>query len=295
MLFRSPVLASVREGRVLPWRAWPTGEALGLAPDAVRVVAPDTAATPYDQRTAASRSTIHMGMAVLRAAEDAADRAVAAAARVLGVPPVGLRLRGGRIEGAPVDIGIGALIRAPGAGFGGEIVGIGHFMPAEPDAPTTLGARASFWEASVGAAAVAVDPVTGEVAVERFVTVSDVGRIINPLTAHGQEEGGAVLAFGHALFEASEFEEGAFLNPSLVVYRVPRSTDVPSDFTVRALERGDGPGPFGAKGLGESSIITVAPAIANAVAAATGAPARDLPLTPWTVWRALGAPEPDRA
>jgi CO/xanthine dehydrogenase Mo-binding subunit len=62
---------------------------------------------------------------------------------------------------------------------------------------------------------------------------------------------------------------------------------VPADFVVRAIERGDGPGPFGAKGIGETSIITVAPAIANAVAAATGVRIRDLPLTPWVVWRAM--------
>ena len=264
-------------------------ETLGIPVDRIRVVSPDTAVTPFDQRTAASRSTIHMGTAVQRAARDAMARAVSAAARVLGVAGDGLSMADGAITGGPTPISIGALIRMPEAGFGGEIVGVGHFVPASPDAPTTLGARASYWEASVGAAEVAVDPETGEVEILRYVTVSDVGRIINPLTAHGQEEGGAAMAFGHALFEASLFEDGVFLNPSLVDYRVPRTTDIPSDFTVRALERGDGPGPFGAKGMGETSIITVAPAIANAFAAATGVRIRDLPLTPWTVWRALGS------
>jgi CO/xanthine dehydrogenase Mo-binding subunit len=100
------------------------------------------------------------------------------------------------------------------------------------------------------------------------------------------------MAFGHALFEASLFEDGAFLNPSLVDYRVPRASDVPAALSGRYLERGDGPGPFGAKGMGETSIITVAPAIANAFAAATGVRIRDLPLTPWAVWRALGGRVP---
>ena len=272
-------------------------ETLGLPLDRVRVAGPDTAVTPFDQRTAASRSVIHMGTAVQRAALDAARRAVEAAAPILGCPPAALRLEGGAILGGPERLSVGALVRRPAAGFGGEIVGVGHFIPAEPDAATTLGARASYWEGSVGAAEVAVDPETGEVEVVRYVTVSDVGRVINPLTAHGQEEGGAVMAFGHALFEASVFEDGAFLNPTLVDYRVPRASDVPADFVVRTLERGDGPGPFGSKGMGETSIITVPPAIANAVAAATGAPLRDLPLTPWAVWRALrelGEARPDR-
>jgi CO/xanthine dehydrogenase Mo-binding subunit/aerobic-type carbon monoxide dehydrogenase small subunit (CoxS/CutS family) len=260
-------------------------ETLGLPVDRVRVVSPDTATTPFDQRTAASRSVIHMGTAVERAARDAAGRAVAAAAPILGCPPEALWLADGAIQGGPSALPIGKLIRSPGAGFGGEVVGVGHFIPASPEAPTTLGFRASYWEGSVGAAEVAVDPETGEVEVLRYVTVSDVGRVINPVTAHGQEEGGAVMAFGHALFEASIFEDGVFLNPTLVDYRVPRASDVPRDFTVRTLERGDGPGPFGSKGMGETSIITVAPAIANAVAAATGVQFRDLPLTPWTVWR----------
>jgi CO/xanthine dehydrogenase Mo-binding subunit len=100
------------------------------------------------------------------------------------------------------------------------------------------------------------------------------------------------MAIGHALFEASSFEDGAFLNPTLVDYRVPRAGDVPQDLVVRALERGDGPGPFGSKGMGETSIITVAPAIANAVAAATGVRFRELPLNSWTVWRALRGAAP---
>jgi CO/xanthine dehydrogenase Mo-binding subunit len=92
---------------------------------------------------------------------------------------------------------------------------------------------------------------------------------------------------GHVLFEACIFEDGIFLNPSIVDYRVPSITDVPTALTSHLLERGDGPGPFGSKGLGESSIITVAPAIANAVAAASGVRARELPLNPWTVWRSM--------
>jgi CO/xanthine dehydrogenase Mo-binding subunit len=262
-------------------------ETLGLAPDQVRVVSPDTAVTPFDQRTAASRSVIHMGTAVQRAAQAAARRAVEAAAPILGCPPAALRLEGGEILGGPKALSIGTLVKTPAAGFGGEVIGVGDFIPASPEASTTLGARASFWEASGGGAEVAVDPETGVVEVLRYVTVSDTGRIINPLTAHGQEEGGAIMAFGHALFEASVFEDGAFLNPTLVDYRVPRASDIPADFIVESLERGDGPGPFGSKGMGETSIITVPPAIANAVAAAVGAPLRDLPLTPWTVWRAL--------
>jgi CO/xanthine dehydrogenase Mo-binding subunit len=268
-------------------------EALCVEPERVRVTSPDTAVTPFDQRTSSSRSTVHLGLAVLRAAEDACANAVRAAARLLDVPPGQLRLEGGSILGGPRQLPIGSLLKDPRAGFGGEIIGVGHFVPEQPDAPTAFGMRAGYWEGSVGAAEVAIDAETGEVELVRYVTVADAGRVINPVTAHGQEEGGAVMAIGHALFEACVFEDGAFLNPSLVDYRLPTVDDVPVALTSRFLERGDGPGPYGSKGLGESSIITVAPAIANAVAAATGSRIRDLPLTAAKVWAA--ASDADRS
>ena len=268
-------------------------EALCVAPERIRVTSPDTAVTPFDQRTSSSRSTVHLGLAVLRAAEDACAIAVHAAARLLDVPPEQLRFEDGTVLGGPEALTIGSLLKDPRAGFGGEIIGVGHFVPEKPDAPTAFGMRAGYWEGSVGAAEVAVDPETGEVELVRYVTVADAGRVINPVTAHGQEEGGAVMAIGHALFEACVFEDGAFLNPSLVDYRLPGIDDVPAALTSRFLERGDGPGPYGSKGLGESSIITVAPAIANAVAAATGTRIRDLPLTAANIW-AAGRQEADR-
>jgi CO/xanthine dehydrogenase Mo-binding subunit len=143
--------------------------------------------------------------------------------------------------------------------------------------------RAGYWEGSVGAARVAVDRRTGEVEVLQYVTVADAGRVINPHGAHGQEVGGAVMAVGHALTEALDFDGGYLTNPSPVDYRVPLAADVPGVVESLFLERGDGPGPFGSKGLGESSIITVAPAIANAIAAATGVRVRELPIRPWAL------------
>jgi CO/xanthine dehydrogenase Mo-binding subunit len=262
-------------------------EALSLDPARVRVTTPDTSVTPFDQRTSSSRSTIHMGLAVQRAAEDAVRRALAAAERILDVPAKRLRLMDGQIVGGGEPLKLRDLVANPSAGFGGEIIGIGHFVSESPETPTAFGMRAGYWEGSVGAAEVAVDPETGEVDVLRYVTVADAGTVINPLMAHGQEEGGAAMGMGHALFESCLFEEGIFLNPSIVDYRVPSTTDVPGELSSHLLERGDGPGPFGSKGLGESSIITVAPAISNAVAAATGVRVRELPLSPWTVWRAL--------
>ena len=268
-------------------------ETLGTDVGRVRVSTPDTGATPFDQRTSSSRSTVQLGMAVQRAAEDAVRQACAAVAGRCGVAAEGLALRDGTVVGAPRPMSIREVIEDPGSRFGGEIIGVGHFVPDDPGAPTAFGMRAGYWEGSVGAAEVAVDPETGEVEVTKLVSVGDAGTVINPLTAHGQEEGGAAMAVGHALFEECIYEDGRLLNPSLLDYRLPTTRDVPATLESHLLERGDGPGPYGSKGLGESAIITAAPAIANAVAAAIGAPLRELPLTPWRVLEALdGRPDP---
>jgi CO/xanthine dehydrogenase Mo-binding subunit len=90
------------------------------------------------------------------------------------------------------------------------------------------------------------------------------------------------------LFESLVFENGQPLNPNLVDYRVPFMTDLPEVFESELVENQDGPGPYGAKGMGESGIVSIAPAIANAIVDAIGVRIRQLPLTPERVWRALG-------
>lgn len=262
-------------------------EVLGCGLDRIRVTAPDTGVTPFDQRTSSSRLTVHLGTAVLRAAEDARARLLEVAARLAGVAPEALELQDGEVVGDGVRLAVDAVVAAAGSGLGGEVIGVGAVDQDAPEAPTAFGMRAGYWEGSVGAARVAVDPETGAVEVLDYVTVADVGRVINPLGAHGQEIGGAVMALGHVLSEGLDFEDGYLATPSPVEYRLPLAEDVPARIESIFIERGDGPGPFGAKGLGESSIITVAPAVANAIAAATGVRVRDLPIRPWAVWRAL--------
>jgi CO/xanthine dehydrogenase Mo-binding subunit len=267
-------------------------ETLGCAPARVRVSAPDTAVTPFDQRTSSSRLTVHLGLAVQRAAEAARDELLAAAAERAGVAVESLALRDGHVVGDDVRLSCDEIITGRASGLGGEVIGVGSVDQDAPEADTAFGMRAGYWEGSVGVARVAVDPRTGAVEVLQYVTVADAGRVINPHGAHGQELGGAVMAIGHALSEGLEWDAGYLANPSPVDYRVPLCADAPLAFDSLFLERGDGPGPFGSKGLGESSIITVAPAIANAVAAATGARVRELPIRPWSVLQALDEVSP---
>ena len=174
---------------------------------------------------------------------------------------------------------------------GGELIGRGYVRAGGGISPVLP----IFWEVGIGGAVVAVDADTGQVTVKRYTSVADVGKAINPRQAEGQDEGAAVMAMGHTLFESLIYAGGQPLNPNLVDYRVPGFKDIPRTFESCLLENGDGPGPYGAKGMGEGGIIPVAPAVCNAVAQATGVRVRELPLTPERVWRALRAADADRA
>src|SRR5688500_14251220 len=96
-----------------------------------------------------------------------------------------------------------------------------------------------------------------------------------------------MMGIGHTLFESLIYEDGQPLNPNLIDYRIPAFDDLPGVVETILVENHDGPGPHGAKGMGETGIVAPAPAIGNAVARATGVRIRELPLTPERVWRAL--------
>jgi len=143
------------------------------------------------------------------------------------------------------------------------------------------------------AAHVAVDPKTGQVELIDYVAVEDVGRIINPLTLHGQTVGAIVQGLGGALLEHLIYDEnGQLLTGSLADYLMPTASDFPN-IRVLALEQKPAPhNPLGAKGAGEGGIIPVGGVIANAVAnalAALGVEPRELPLSPPRVWQLIAA------
>jgi len=151
-----------------------------------------------------------------------------------------------------------------------------------------LGGAPSFWELVAVACEVEVDETTGEILIHKLVTVSDVGKAINPQHVEMQDEGAAVMGLGHTLMEHLILDEGGRIsNLGALDYRIPTSRDLPLEMATFMVENQDGPGPYGAKGAGESGILAVAPAVAAAVQAATGVRIRDLPLTPERVWRAL--------
>jgi carbon-monoxide dehydrogenase large subunit len=143
------------------------------------------------------------------------------------------------------------------------------------------------------AAHVAVDPKTGHVRLIDYVAVEDVGRIINPLTLHGQCVGAVVQGLGGAFLEHFIYDEqGQLLTGSLADYLMPTASDFPN---IRAIALEDKPSPsnpLGAKGAGEGGVIPVGGVMANAVAAALaplGVEPRELPLSPERVWQLINA------
>jgi CO/xanthine dehydrogenase Mo-binding subunit len=249
------------------------------------VIMPGTATltTPFDRSTGASRSTTVMGSAVKAAAIDLRKQLVDAAAELFGVAAANIMLANGEVVCGEKRLSYGSVVARFFGMSGGELIGRGYMRPA-----AGMGATLPlFWETGMGGAEVNVDLETGEVRLGRYVTVADVGKAINPREAEGQDEGAAMQGVGHTLFESLVYDSGQPLNPNLIDYRVPRFTDIPNAFESALVENGDGPGPYGAKGMGESGIVSVAPAVGNAIFHALEARIRQLPLTPERVWHAL--------
>ena len=256
---------------------------LAIPVERVTVPGTDTLATPFDRSTGASRSTTVMGSAVKAAAEDLRRQLIDAAAEIFRAGPNTITLKDGEACCGEQRLSFSKIVSVHFGMPGGELIGRGYMRPG-----AGLGSTFPlFWETGMGGAEIKVDRETGAIEVEKYITVADVGTAINPQQAEGQDEGAAVQGLGHTLFESLVYEGGQPLNANLVDYRVPRFTDLPRYFESALIENKDGPGPYGAKGMGESGIVAPAPAVGNALHRATGARLRELPLTPEKVWRAL--------
>jgi CO/xanthine dehydrogenase Mo-binding subunit len=258
-------------------------EELSVPFDRVTVRPIDTAFTPFDRSTGSSRSTTVMGKAVEFAGSDARRQILELAMEYFECPEEAITLTDGEAIAGGKKVSYGELIHRHFAMQGGEIVGCGYAHSGMAPSP----ANPLFWEIGIGAVEVDVDRETGKVRVKKYVTAADAGKALHPLQCEGQDEGSAIMGFGHTFYESYQFDGGQIINSTLVDYKVPSFDDVPDEFESILIEDGNGPGPYGAKGLGEGGIIPVAPAVANAIAWSTGARIKELPLTPEKVWRAL--------
>jgi xanthine dehydrogenase YagR molybdenum-binding subunit len=255
-------------------------EELGVALDRVEVVLGDTARGPYATLSAGSSTTPSIGPAVRAAAADAKRQIVEIAAQRFDLEERVLDIRDGRIVSHDGNLSV-ALEEFLDILGSAQILGKGARGPN----PTGM----SVLTFGVHVVEAAVDVETGEVRVERVAAVHDVGRIINPLGAESQVEGGVIQGIGHTLSEARllDAETGHVLTTSLDAYRMPTIADVPEivcEFVDKPDEHLTN---LGSKGLGEPPIVPIAAAIANAIRDATGADVHELPISREEMLRAL--------
>ncbi|MBN1453952.1 MAG: molybdopterin-dependent oxidoreductase [Anaerolineales bacterium] len=254
-------------------------EVLGIPLDDIIVYSSDTDFTPFDKGAYASSTTYISGGAVRKAALKVRDQILKHAALMLEMDdPKSLTLEDRKVvtsKGRSVSLAEVALSSLHQQDQHQIIATASHTSQVSP--PPTA---AQFAE-------IVVDTETGHVEVERLLMVVDCGRVINPITAAGQVEGGMAQALGFALSEEMLYDkEGNPLNPSLSDYHIPRATELPA-MDVIFVQTEEPSGPFGAKSVAEISIDGVAPAMASAIHDATGVWMRELPYTPGRVMQAL--------
>ena len=260
-------------------------ETFGAPVEDVTVVAADTSTAPVSPPTNASAVTYACGLAVRQAAVEARARLLEFAASELEIAVDDVEISDGivRARGLPGGRAVAEYAAELSQSFDGP------WPPVEGHAATAHTVLAP--SAAGHLAHVRVDDETGVVELLSYTVVQDVGRAINPDLVDGQMTGGAAQSIGRALYEELVHDEhGQLLTGTFLDYALPRASMLPPIETL-IVEVPAPEGPFGARGIGEASILAGPAAIANAVAAATGTRLRELPMTPPRVWAALRSRE----
>lgn len=269
-------------------------EELGLEPDDIAVVIGDTDLTPFDVGIFGDRGTHTAGRAVKMAAEDAKNQILNAAAAAMGLDVSKLEVRDKKVfDRTSPDRFLQFRDLLGGGQYkkGGPVIGKASLNLTEQafDPNIVRGAASKMFSTYTFAthiAEVEVDPRTGAVKVIKVTAVHDCGTVINPDGLKGQIIGGLATGLGYALYEDVVIENGQVKNPSFLEYRPPTSLDMPV-VEFDTVEEFDTKGPFGAKGVGNVSVINIAPAIANAIENAVGIRVRSLPITSGKIMRGL--------
>lgn len=253
----------------------------------VRYAAIDTDVTPFDQGTHASCATTLTGNAVWRAAQKLRGDILELAAGELDCDAADLDLREWKVTGRNVSLDLEELVRKKFGRFGFELSADGFVQyPKEADAP--FGAKHLYWMPHWVGVSLSVDRETGEIHINDLVTGVDAGHTLHPGGVRGQDEGGTLVALAQTLFEEITYnEDNELAVPTPLDYRVARASDLPDRYQSFILEQGMGPGPMGAKGVGEAGMLGIAAAVANAIEDATGVRLTSLPFTPEKVLAAL--------
>ena len=250
----------------------------------------DTAFSPYDWQTVASRFAYMGGNAIIEAAADCLRQLRDVAAQALSVDTDEIVCEDGRatVSGQPecgidyADLALGYTF-PNGNAIGGPVIGHGRFIATgltHLDPETGQGLPAQYWTYGAHAVEVEVDTETGEIEILKIVTAIDAGKVLNPKLVVGQVVGGVVQGLGSALWEGFRFDEnGRLLNPSFVDYKIPTAKDLPKKSEQILLENPQPGGPYGARGVAEHPMISVPSAVGNALYDALGIEFTVLPLS----------------
>ena len=262
------------------------GKELGIPLQTIQVLGVDTDVVPYDLTTSSSRSTFHMGKAIQLAAQDIMRQLKQIVVKEYGVPEDKVTFAGGKVRLAETQLDYAEVMFKRFGMQGGTLVGDGQVKTLVKD---EFGEKSTsaFWFVAAGAAEVEVDLDTGKFKLIKYATAVDVGKALNPLGCRQQLAGAAITGIGQAMFEEIAYDNGQLINPNLVDYVLPSLGDMPPVIDPICVEVPDRNGPFGAKGIGESALIPVAPAIANAIYDAVGVRIKDLPIKAEKIYLAL--------
>jgi len=266
-------------------------EIIGVPTDRIRIELPDTDSTLNAKPTHGSRGLMLGGTAAAKAALKLREKMVGAASECLGCPPERIELKDNAAfdkENPENVISLPELaeemyVRGYDPGAYGYFKAPKRFFDPE----TGLGMNYSVYTFAASVAEVEVDTETGQVEVLKIWPAMDCGKAIDPLMIEGQIEGAISQGLGLVLMENLELEGGRVMNPGFKDYVIPSSLDAPEIAETIIVEKPYRHGAFGAKGVGEPAIISIVPAIANAIHHAIGLRVTPLPIRPGTVYKAL--------
>jgi len=267
-------------------------EELGIKLDDVAIKRVDTAYTPVDPGSYGSRVTILAGQATQKAARQVKKQLLEVAAKNWQAKPEDIEIRLGEVllkSDPSKKMPFIKLARiACYSGTGAVIMGTGYssYGIEYLDLTNGIGNGACSYSFTAHTARVGVDMETGQITTTDFTIASDCGRLLSPIQAEGQIEGGAIQGLGQALYEDFIMDMGKTLNPTFLDYKMPHALDVPNIKLIDIVT--DDPfGPFGAKETSEGSIVSTPPAVVSAIHDATGIWFKELPVTPENVIKAL--------
>lgn len=258
----------------------------------------DTDRDPYDWQSVASKGLLLSGNAAILAAKDLLKNAYDIASQILKAHPEDLRHDGEKIyikhhpsksvTFAEISVGYAT---SNGNGIGGPIMGFGRYIAqglTHLNRETGQGNPAIDWTYGAHGMIVEVNAQTGEFNVLKTSSAFDVGKAVNPGEVRGQIIGGMIQGLGTAVCEGYVYDDkGRLLNPNFTDNKIPTSMDIPGQIEAIAVETPQLDGPFGARGVGEHSMISVASVLGNAIQKATGAELTHMPIRNEDIWRAL--------